>query len=311
MRIVRRIAVSKRGAIHRYYLIVEKVSRGGMPSFAAIKRQLEAEGFELDERTLRRDLQDLREEYGLELRYDRARNGYALDSGAPGGAEIVPFLKAAMEAELLVSSFADLRATRGLVEFSGAGNFRGAEWLGPIFTALKERRELEFDHAAFGADEALGYVVRPLRLKEYEGRWYLVAALSGKPGARVFGLDRIERLEVTDRVFPASARPRRVDAPRIGVSGFGQPAIDVTLDFEPFQGNYLKSLPLHESQEILEDNEERFVVKIHVVDNYELRRIILGYGADVAVLEPRGLAEEIAAIHEKSAAIHRQGRGLS
>lgn len=303
--------MSKRGAIHRYYLIVEKVSRGGMPSFAAIKRHLEAEGFELDDRTLRRDLQDLREEYGLELRYDRARNGYALESGAVGGAEIVPFLKAAMEAELLVSSFADLRMIRGFVEFSGSGGFRGLEWLGPIFTAPKGWREIEFDHASFGTDRALSYVARPLRLKEYDRRWYLVAALPGKSGARVFGLDRIERLEVTDRVFSESARPRRVDAPRIGVSGFGQEAIDVTLEFEPFQGNYLKSLPLHESQEILANDGERFVVKLRVVDNYELRRLILGYGADVVILEPCGLAEEIAEIHEKSARNHRQGRILS
>jgi len=47
--------MSKRGAIHRYYLIVEKVLRGGLPSFAAIKRYLEADGFELDDRTLRGD----------------------------------------------------------------------------------------------------------------------------------------------------------------------------------------------------------------------------------------------------------------
>ncbi|MEZ4879289.1 MAG: hypothetical protein R2801_03885 [Chitinophagales bacterium] len=36
---------------------------------------------------------------------------------------------------------------------------------------------------------------------------------------------------------------------------------DIILSFNPFQGKYIKTLPLHETQQVLVDNEEEMKIK--------------------------------------------------
>jgi len=75
---------------------------------------------------------------------------------------------------------------------------------------------------------------------------------------------------------------------------------DVILSLTPTQGKYIKTLPLHRSQEILIDNEEECRIKIHVIPNYELTQEILRLGDTVKVLEPGWLATEIRQILKKT-----------
>ena len=77
--------MSRRGAIHRYFLIVEKIRRVGCPSFLEIPRYLKDQGFEINPRTLQRDISDLRDEFDIEIKYDRQRTGYFIEDSAHEG----------------------------------------------------------------------------------------------------------------------------------------------------------------------------------------------------------------------------------
>jgi predicted DNA-binding transcriptional regulator YafY len=97
----------------------------------------------------------------------------------------------------------------------------------------------------------------------------------------------------------------------VGISGLDEEPMDVVLEFTPDQGRYIKTLPIHASQEIVEDNEDRLVVSLYVVNNFELRQRILGYGSSVLVLEPEELAEEIEEELRKNLGKYRERHGLS
>jgi predicted DNA-binding transcriptional regulator YafY len=67
----------------------------------------------------------------------------------------------------------------------------------------------------------------------------------------------------------------------------------VILSFDPEQGKYIKSLPLHDSQQILVDNSEEFRIKLELYITFDFIMEILSYGSRVKVLEPVELVEEV------------------
>lgn len=71
--------MSKHGTIRRYTLEIEKIRRGQFPSFQEIKDYLFEHGFEIGARTIQRDIEQIRFEFGIEIKYDRDKNGYYID----------------------------------------------------------------------------------------------------------------------------------------------------------------------------------------------------------------------------------------
>ncbi len=67
----------------------------------------------------------------------------------------------------------------------------------------------------------------------------------------------------------------------------------------------------HPTQEVREESDGTYKLALEVADQAELRRFILGLGADVEVLEPAGLREEIAEIHEAALSVTRGGLAAS
>lgn len=111
----------------------------------------------------------------------------------------------------------------------------------------------------------------------------------------VFGLDRIHNLELTTRTFDPipGIMPDTLFRSVIGLSESSGKEQEVILSFQPQQGDYVKSLPIHNSQEILIENENELRVRLNVVINFELRQAILMHGDLVKVIEPKSLVDEI------------------
>ncbi|MEX2565062.1 MAG: WYL domain-containing protein [Cyclobacteriaceae bacterium] len=63
--------------------------------------------------------------------------------------------------------------------------------------------------------------------------------------------------------------------------------------FDPFQGKYIKSLPLHESQEILIDNPQELRIRLTLFVTHDFFMELLSHGERVKVLKPAGLIEKL------------------
>jgi predicted DNA-binding transcriptional regulator YafY len=68
---------------------------------------------------------------------------------------------------------------------------------------------------------------------------------------------------------------------------------EIILSFEPHQGKYVKTLPLHESQQILVDNEAELQIKLTLYITYDFIMELLSFGSNVIVLKPESLANAI------------------
>ncbi len=288
--------MSKHGTIRRYTLEIEKISRGQYPSFQEIKDYLFDHGFEISERTIQRDIEQIRYEFGIEIKYNRGRNGYFIDyENSVNSESFFGFLEIANTAELLTESLSESKDALKYISFDQGGGLKGIENLAPLLKAIKEQREISFNHFNFYTGKQKKYTIKPYLLKEYQNRWYVVGLLGEKPEFLTFGIDRIENLEVKVESFTRdkNLNPVELFENTIGVVHSYNSLQEVILSFTPTQGKYIKSLPLHKSQKILVDNNKELRISISVIPNYELKQLILMHGNTVKVIEPKWLADEI------------------
>lgn len=295
--------MSIQGTIKRYSLILEKTSRNHYPSFERIKDYLFDHGFEISSRTIQRDIEQIRNEFGISILYDRDRNGYYLDEENSINIDsFLRFLEIMNTADLLAETLRDSRDNLDYIQFESAIRLRGIENLKPLLKAIKLRREITFIHESYQSEKRSKYAVKPYLLKEYQRRWYLVAFVPNYNDMRVFGIDRIYELEVTKKVFSDNldTDPATLFRNTIGVTYSVNQLEEVILSVDPLQGKYIQSLPLHPSQEIVAGSEDQLVVKLRVIPNLEFCQKILMFGDRVTILQPKWLADEVKTILKKA-----------
>ena len=81
----------------------------------------------------------------------------------------------------------------------------------------------------------------------------------------------------------------------------------VTVDLKVYgeQVRYFESLPLHNSQKVVEANPDYTVFRYIIIPTYDFCQEILRYGADVEVLAPESLRNEIRADIEAMSARYK------
>ncbi|NLA24881.1 MAG: WYL domain-containing protein, partial [Bacteroidales bacterium] len=287
----------------RYTLEIEKIKHGQFPSFQEIKDYLFEHGFEISDRTIQRDVEQIRFEFGVEIKYHRDKNGYYIDYENSFNIEsFFRFLEIVNTAELLTESLLESIDSLKYISFDTSGGLKGIENLKPLLKAIKDNRKISFTHFNFHTERSRNYTLNPYLLKEYENRWYVVGIIVGFNEFRTFGLDRMENLEVKTQTFTPDNKldPTELFYQTIGLVYSLNSVQNVVLSFTPSQGKYIKTLPLHASQQVLVDNENECRISIHVSPNYELKQQILKHGETVKVIEPQWLAEEIKGILKRN-----------
>ena len=288
--------MSRQGTIRRYTLIIEKINRKQFPSFQEIHDHLENIGFSLSKRTIERDIEAIRNEFGMEITFNRSKEGYFIDEEKSINIEsFLRFLEIVNTAELLTESLSQSKETLEYISFDKGGGLKGIEQLNPLLQAIKEHREIKFQHFSYQTEKSKSHHMQPYLLKEYQNRWYLVGVVSGINAMRTFGLDRISDIEIQDQFFiPNHAiNPLQNFANAIGVIYSIDKKQKVVLSFTPSQGYYVKSLPMHASQKILIDDETECRIELNIVTNYELLQQILMHHSHVKVLEPKSLIKQV------------------
>ena len=100
--------MSLQGTIRRYTLIIEKINQRQFPSFEEIQDYLEDCGFTISKRTLERDIAVIRNEFGIEITFNRNKAGYFIDhENSINMDSFLRFLEIVNTAELLTESLSD------------------------------------------------------------------------------------------------------------------------------------------------------------------------------------------------------------
>ena len=292
--------------LKRYLLILEKVQR--QPTFAELHEHLAENSFELSHRTLQRDIERLRIDLGIEVEYDRQNNVYRIAEQSEEHDTVLQLLERAQLLELVGDDPKRIRELARHIDFEGLGRLQGLHHLSLLLRAIRERKEVVIDYRRFQAESSNEHRVRPLLLKEYHGRWYVLGSSTKYVQPITLGLDRIEALRTTSKRFAADGpdKARELLASMIGVDASPEKTERVVVEVTSDQAKYIRSLPWHASQQVERESEETVVFSWTLRPNYELRQRILGVGAEAQVLEPRWLARKIRDMHKAAAALYKR-----
>jgi predicted DNA-binding transcriptional regulator YafY len=186
--------------------------------------------------------------------------------------------------------------------------YKGIEYLQLLVDAIQEHRVLKLAYQSFARSEPKEHRIQPYFIKEYKGRLYLVAmdVAAGKmPKMLMFALDRFAKLQETyDRFKPDNIDTENYFKYTLGVSYTSNEPQDIRLRFAAGQAAYVRSQPIHHSQEIISDKDAYTDIALRLVINTELKMIIAEYGSGVEVLAPPALREWFTAESQKLSQIY-------
>ena len=286
--------MSVRQTIKRHYKIISCLKKRPMNfeellAEMKLEESLGSERMATSQRTFQRDIYEIESIYGIRIVSDRSDYRYSIadNSESPHSERLrenFELLNAIRLAETLPRNFIfEERRALGTQHMSG------------LLHALQNKLRVSFNYHKYYDDSQSPREVKPLALKEARNRWYLIAEDSD---ARVknFGLDRISALRISDHKF---LPPKDYDIEKefrhcFGIiSGTGEQPVKVVLSFTLQEGRYIKSLPLHHSQQLLLENEQEIRIALFLQLTHDFKMELLSFGDQVEVLEPQSLRQEL------------------
>lgn len=168
----------------------------------------------------------------------------------------------------------------------------GRDHLTTILEAMKENRVVNIIYKPFWYSRPFEILVEPYCVKLFENRWYMLGHNLSKDTIRLYGLDRIESVEITNQEYKL---PKDFSAAEYFSNYFGIVTDDrvkperIVLRANKDHTPYLKSLPLHHSQELIEDNGEYADFSLYLAPTYDFIMKLLHVGGMVEVISPASL----------------------
>lgn len=168
----------------------------------------------------------------------------------------------------------------------------GRDHLTTILEAMKENKVVVIEYRAFNYSQSYKIPVEPYCVKLHENRWYMLGHNLSKDTIRIYGLDRMESVEITQSEYKI---PKDFSAADYFSNYFGividenakpeRIVIRANADHTP----YLNSLPLHHSQHLIENHGEYADFELYLAPTYDFVMKLLQVGAMIEVISPASL----------------------
>ncbi|MBB6461312.1 helix-turn-helix transcriptional regulator [Flammeovirga kamogawensis] len=191
-------------------------------------------------------------------------------------------------------------------------NLKGLKYLDPLYQSILQKKCLFIYYQSFSSENSNKIDFTPFILKEYNNRWFVVGS-DHNNNIITLALDRIHSLvnNLTRKYDTNNFNGDKYYNNTIGVTVISnQENEEINLKINNKSTPYVLTKPLHHTQEVISiDNNGNAIIKIIVNVNYELERIILGFGDSVTVLKPRKLRKRIEKVLQNSIANYNSIKG--
>ena len=143
----------------------------------------------------------------------------------------------------------------------------GEKFLPPIIEAMRDKTAIEMTYQSFTRQKPATFIVEPYCLKMFKQRWYMLAYSPGLDKTMIYSLDRVHAVEPTKQKYklPKDFNAEAYFKNTYGVTGTDEVPEDIEICIDAMQANYLRTLPLHSSQEEIERNDDYSIFRFHIV----------------------------------------------
>lgn len=300
--------MSKYQVSRRLQFLIQYIYDKEYASKEDILEFLNEKDFNISTRTLERDFEKIKSDFGIELSYKKQKNGYYIDEEKSVKVDsFFRFLELVSIADVFRDGMANNQKLLNYVEFDDSSHLKGIENLNPILTALKQNRDIEFTHYNFHRNTYTPKSISPLIIKEYINRWYVVGVPEKSKEIRTFGIDRMTDIKIGELTkINKDTFLNQINKFKdiIGLNFSSGEPVKVVIKAMERHIKYLESLPLHPSQTIEASSEKGFfMVSYFLIPNYEFKIELLKMAIETEVVEPKWFRDEIkkevAEIHNK------------
>ncbi len=329
---------ANRAALERMHRIHQLIQNGEYPNCTKLARE-----FEVAKRTMKRDVEFMRDRMNLPIGFDRERNGYFYTEKVErfpelpmSEAEVFALFVASKAIEqyrgtpfqrLLETAFRRLTGRLDEnVKFSmgsldnvisfrpfapGDADVRAFEMLA---RGVRERRAVKFMYRNHGALSFHRRHVHPYQMAHVDGRWCLFGFDVDRQAMRTFVLCRLKGPKLTGRRFTVSKRFDLNEYLRNSFSLFrGKEGDDyeVVVDLDAWAADEVRGRRWHESQELTELPKGMLRVSMRLDNVEEVEKWVMGFGTHATVVRPKCLAGRLGKTGEEFVRRYGGEDGLS
>ncbi len=302
--------------LQKYIWLVQTFIRAGEHglSLCEIENRWESRfGTDYARRTFNNHREAIEEVFGIRIECNRSTNRYFVR-----GAEDVKDENA--ESAWLINTFTvnnmlalGKERLQGRIAVEDIPS--GHRHLTSAMEAMTENKEIRISYHKYTSEEPSEYILRPYAVKEFAKRWYIIGyclSKNGKmlpePGLRVYGLDRVQNLELTETTFKM---PDSFDVEELFATSFGiyipeAQGRTITFRTTPTEARFLRDLPLHPTQQETASDENSVTFSIFVCPNKALIMEFCKHASRIEVISPTSFRNEIAEELQKALKLYRQ-----
>jgi predicted DNA-binding transcriptional regulator YafY len=308
-----------RSALVRLARIDAQIRAGDRPNANTLAKLLE-----VNPRTIQRDLDCLRDQLSAPIEYDKSSHGYVYTDTTyrlpmpqvSEGECLALFLAErlfqqyrhadlAADLERLFQKIAALLpdgVSLHLEELARAYSLRvnatdpgDLDRFRLLLRAVRDGQQLELNYWSASRDETRRRIVDPYHLAAIDGDWYMIGYCHLREDVRMFAPARIRDLRETGERFDRPDDFRADDYLDAGfrkMRGAGPPQT-IRLRFTAVAARFVREKTWHPTQKLEDQADGGAILTFRVNHLAEVRRWVMSFGAECAVLEPEELQSDI------------------
>lgn len=191
------------------------------------------------------------------------------------------------------SVYSSQKNNKPIIHLDKNERLKGLEFIDIIYKAIQQKKVLFLSYQSFKAKRPNHMIVHPQLLKEFNNRWFLLGFSNSKNYN--LALDRIQDVSITESIdyVDININGDLYFKDVIGVTVSKRRAQRIQFWVDKQNAPYVITKPFHKSQRIIKETDNGVIFNIFVQINFELERLILGFGDSVKVLKPEKLRNQI------------------
>ncbi len=306
--------------LERIYSFHSRIQAGQYPNANDL-----SEEFEISPATAHRDIAYLRDRLLAPLRFDQRKNGYYYEEDGfrlpfQDSPRLLLFLALlnSLAAEAGLDSLPEIQQLQhklSAMMFGGQATIEDiihCEWVETetvsdtvfqqVVNSLLQQTQLEVVYGKDPENSGNSRRLDPLKLVNYQGRWYLLAWCFLRGEKRLFHLARISAANLMSQ--PVQHRLNPDDNYLTGVFGIfkGEISFTATIRLSGMAARRVRTQHWHPEQ-VIEEQNKTILLHLPVADDRELIMKILQFGDEAEVIAPKQLRNRV---KEKINAMVRQ-----
>lgn len=308
------------------------IKAGKYPNAVGMARDLE-----VTDRTIKRDIEFMRDSLQAPIEYDELKHGYyyrrdfdflpvatmtekemfalLVADRAIAQYRGMPFQKPLRMAFKKLTGQLDDRERYSLENLGLALSFRpfapedaDLNVFRVLTKALQERRVLKFEYRNLGTKPSQARRVHPYHMACIDSHWYLFAHDTKREAVRTFALTRLTKPSLTEERF---VKPKDFNPDKYLEGSFtvmkGDTEHDVEIEFDAWATDLIRGRQWHSSQTLtdLPDGDARLRMRLNSLE--EIDRWIMSWGTHARVIEPAVLRERVRKMATAVGKLYAQG----